>query len=259
MKSKLIFVLSFFGSINLLSGFVYAQQQTFQRSNINQELFWLRYHNKTILSEHWEWQTHLDDRRWFSPNQKRHHLLIRTQAFYHITKKISISQGFVYALQHPQDPKSTSDLIVPEYRPFQEIVINNDLGKVIIRHRYRLEERFVHKSTKTELSDGFNFNWRLRYQFQAQKRLIKLDETRGIHFRVAEEIMLNYGKNIEHNIFDQSRFSAAFLLNLNKNFDFEVGYSHWYQQQRDGKTFFNRHIYRLTIFHSIDLRRKSTA
>lgn len=243
----------------LASGTAFSQQQAYQRRNINQQLMWFRYHNKTILSNKLEWQTHLDDRRFYSPNTKRHHFLIRTQIFYHLNKKLSISQGFVYAEQHPHDPVSSTDLAIPEYRPFQELVINNDIGRIIIRHRYRLEERFVRKSTKTELAEGYNFNWRARYQFQAQTRLFKLDEKRGVHFRIAEEIMVNFGKNVENNIFDQSRFSAAFFINLHKNFDLEAGYSHWYQQLKDGKTFYNRHIYRLTIFHNIDLRRAKPA
>ncbi|MFN6947169.1 MAG: DUF2490 domain-containing protein, partial [Cytophagaceae bacterium] len=213
-----------------------------------------RYHNKITLSDKWEWQTHLDERRFMNPNV-RHHTLIRTQPFYHLSDKIALSQGFVYSLQHAHDPLSKSELIVPELRPFQEVLVKNDLGRVQIRHRYRLEERFFQNHDGFKIAEGHNFNWRARYQFQAQRRMFRIDDTRNVYFRIAEEIMLNFGESIEYNIFDQNRFSAAFYINLNQNFDLEAGYSHWYQQLRDGKTFFNRHIYRITLFHNIDWRR----
>jgi hypothetical protein len=67
--------------------------------------------------------------------------------------------------------------------------------------------------------------------------------------------MVNFGKSILYNTFDQSRFSAAFLINIYKNMDLETGYSHWYQQRADGRSFFNRHIFRVALLHNIDMRK----
>jgi len=78
----------------------------------------------------------------------------------------------------------------------------------------------------------------------------------SVHFRLAEELMVNFGKNIVYNIFDQSRFSAAFFINLNKYFDLEAGYSYWFQQRANGQSFFNRHILRLALSHTVDFRKK---
>jgi hypothetical protein len=65
--------------------------------------------------------------------------------------------------------------------------------------------------------------------------------------------MINFGKNIVFNTFDQNRLSAGFYFNLNEFFDLEVGYSHWYQQRSNGQSFDNRHILRLALSHTIDL------
>ncbi|WMJ72190.1 DUF2490 domain-containing protein [Cytophagaceae bacterium ABcell3] len=239
--------------LQALCGQVFGQNNGFNRQQIHQDLYWLRYHNRIFLSDKWEWQAHADDRRHFYPNV-RHHFLFRAQPFFHISENVSLSQGFVYAMQHPHEPMNLSELAVPELRPFQEVVVKNDLGEWQIRHRYRLEERFFRRADDERLLAGYNFNWRVRYQLQLQRRLFKLNQSRGVHFRIAEEVMINMGRNVEYNVFDQSRFSAAFFVNLSDHFDLELGYSHWYQQLRDGESFFNRNIYRMTLYHNIDLR-----
>lgn len=227
------------------------------KKTIRQDLAWLRYHNKIRLADRWEWQTHFDKRFYISP-VKQHQYLLRTQVFYEVQKKLSLSQGFVYLLQSPHDPEDASRFSLPEYRPFQEAVIKNDIGRAQIRHRYRLEERFIHKADSREeiLLPGYHFSFRARYQFQVQFPLLKITEEKKLNFRISEEVMLNFGKNIVYNTFDQSRFSAAFLYSISKALEVEAGYSHWYQQRADGKSYFNRHIWRATVFHSVDLRKR---
>lgn len=228
-----------------------------QKNLITQYLVWYRYQNRIILSDKWEWQNHIDDRRFLNHGHRQHTWVFRTQPFFNVSNKLAISQSYVFFLQSPHDPESESRLMVPEHRPFQEAIIKNDLGKVIIRHRYRLEERFFRRNDGIRLLPGYNFNWRLRYQFQAQRKLFNLSKENAVHFRIAEELMVNFGKRIIYNTFDQSRFSAAFLFNISKNMDLETGYSHWYQQRADGRSFFNRHIFRVALLHNIDLRKTS--
>ena len=43
---------------------------------------------------------------------------------------------------------------------------------------------------------------------------------------------------------------------LNASYAFELGYMNWFQQQKSGVDFYNRDILRLSIIHSIDLKKK---
>ncbi|MDQ3395284.1 MAG: DUF2490 domain-containing protein [Bacteroidota bacterium] len=252
-NSKIFFLLCFF-FFGVFKATV-AQIST-EKSLINQNLMWYRYQNRLIFSDKWEWHSHIDNRRFLDHGHRQHTWVFRTQPFYNISNKVAVSQSYVFFLQSPHDPESESRLMVPEHRPFQEAIIKNDLGKVLIRHRYRLEERFFRKNDGEQLLPGYNFNWRLRYQFQAQRRLFDIDDDTSVHFRIAEELMVNFGKNIVFNTFDQNRFSAAFYINLNKYIDLEAGYSHWFQQRANGQSFFNRHILRLALSHTVDFRKK---
>lgn len=236
------------------SGTLLAQTNPQQKRLIPQYHGWYRYQNKILFSDKWEWHSHIDNRRVLSADHLTHSWVFRTQPFFNISSKFSISQGYAFFLQSLNELDKENTLMVPEQRPFQEILIKNDLGKTAIRHRYRLEERFIRKHNGVNLTEGYRFNWRLRYQFQLQRSLFRLQEDKFVHLRLADEIMVNFGEQIIYNTFDQNRFSAAFIINLHSNFDFEAGYSHWFQQRPDGASFINRHIFRVSIFHNIDLR-----
>lgn len=240
--------------ILLPSGKIFSQDNPLEKTNINQTMVWYRYQNRLLFSDKWEWHSHIDNRRFLDHGHLQHTWVFRTQPFFNISDKLAVSLSYVFFLQSPQDPENKSRLMVPEHRPFQEIVIKNDLGKFLIRHRYRLEERYFRKHGGDQLLPGYNFNWRLRYQFQAQRKLFNWGEGKTIHLRLAEEIMINFGKSIVYNTFDQNRLSAALYMNFNRYFDVEAGYSHWFQQRADGKSFYNRHILRLAINHTVDLK-----
>ena len=68
--------------------------------------------------------------------------------------------------------------------------------------------------------------------------------------------MFNVGKKIVKNTFDQNRIYLAVNYKLNASYAFELGYMNWFQQQKSGVDFYNRDILRLSIIHSIDLKKK---
>ena len=57
------------------------------------------------------------------------------------------------------------------------------------------------------------------------------------------------------NVFDQNRIYTAIQYKINASCAFEVGYMNWFQQQKSGTDFYNRDILRLSIFHTIDLKK----
>jgi Protein of unknown function (DUF2490) len=65
--------------------------------------------------------------------------------------------------------------------------------------------------------------------------------------------MLNAGKIIIHNQFDQNRIYLAIEQELNKTFSLELGYLNSYQQRSNGYQFYDRNIMRFTLYHKIKL------
>ena len=222
-----------------------------QKNLSHQSLYWLRYYNQLNINKKWAWHNEIEDRRFFKGNTQ-HHLIIHSRLHYNIFNNAEIGFGLTYSLQSPQDPNSTTGMVVPELRPVQEITLSNPLSnKLTLQQRLRIDHRFIHRNDGTVLLDGYNYNLRFRYRLQANIQLNKDDATNTTTLKLADELMINAGSRIIYNQFDQNRIYAGLEQGLRKNISVELGYLHWYQQNSSGFQFFERDIIRLTLNHKI--------
>lgn len=222
-----------------------------QKTIINQSLYWLRYYNQLNINKKWTWHNEIDDRRFFE-NNRQHHLIMHSRMHYKIFPIADIALGLTYSLQSPQDPNSTTCLVVTELRPVQEINLNNPLSKRFsIQQRLRIDERFIRRNDGIDLLEGYSFNFRFRYRLQASYKINKEEAKNPLVLKVADELMINAGHNIIYNQFDQNGIYAGFEQGINKNISAELGYLHWYQQRAIGNQFFDRDIIRFTLYHKI--------
>jgi hypothetical protein len=130
------------------------------------------------------------------------------------------------------------------------------LGNVVIDHRYRLEARFFHNTnaSKSELEDGFGFgNYRFRYRVQATIPIVKIADNRFLKLKVNDEIHVNMGSKIVTNTFDQNRLYVGSSVDILPNLSIDLGYLNWFQQNR-ADVFYNRDIIQLAVFHTIKLK-----
>ena len=165
--------------------------------------------------------------------------------------------GAAYFLQGQPQSDEPLSLLRPEWRAQQELNLRQSLGETVrLEHRYRIEQRLQQLVENNALTDGWDFSWRFRYRAQLvvpfmQKSWLSLS------LKVYDEILINAGKPIRHNIFDQNRIGAAVSLKAAKNISAELGYMHWYQQRPAGDAFFKRHIVRFTLTHHLSLAPQS--
>ena len=68
-----------------------------------------------------------------------------------------------------------------------------------------------------------------------------------------EEILLNAGKSIVKNTFDQNRIYAALQYGINQKIAIELGYLNSFQQRASGVDYYDRDIIRFSIFHKLKL------
>ena len=122
----------------------------------------------------------------------------------------------------------------------------------------RLEERFKRKILDNdELSSGYSFNYRLRYNFFAQFPLSKKRfQSKTLSFVVNDEVHVNFGKQIINNYFDQNRFFLGFNYHVNKHDNLQFGYMNVFQQLPAGNKYRSLHVPRIFYFHNLDLRKK---
>lgn len=233
----------------LFASFAYAQP----KEVAHQTLYWTRYYNQFTIHKQWVWHNEIDNRRFLS-NSQQHHLIMHTHLHYRLHPNADIALGLTYSRQSPQFPDATLTLVVPEIRPFQEFNFIQPINKrLIVSHRFRVDNRFFRKNNGKYLLEGHDFNFRFRYRFQATYLLSKLENKYPATLKIADELMVNAGQNIVMNHFDQNRIYVGLEQALSKHFAVELGYMHWFQQRNTGYQFFNRNILRFTVFHRINL------
>lgn len=221
------------------------------REVVRQKLVWVRYNNQLTLHPKLALHSEVDNRAYVAPFAE-HHLVLRSVLRYTLLPQVEVGAGLVFALQQPHDPRSTSDLTVPELRPQQDITVKQTVGKITLNHRYQLDERFIRRSVENELVPGYTFHLRFRYRLQAQVPLYKAPQ-HTLKLMLADELMFNAGKSIQQNIFDQNRVYIGLQREQKGAFSYEVGYMKWYQQRPSGTSFFNRDILRFSVFHRVSL------
>ena len=224
-----------------------------QKNITSQNIYWLRYYNQLSIGKSLVWHNEIEDRRFFEGNTQ-HHLIVHSHLHYKFYPNMDAALGLTYSLQSPHDPSAITRLTVPEIRPFQELSLTNPVNKRLsLLHRFRLDERFIHKNNGTTLLDGSDFNFRFRYRFQINYTLTKPEAKNPIITKLSDELMVNAGSNIVYNYFDQNRVYFGAEFGLSKHLAAELGYVWWFQQRSAGNQYFDRNIVRLTVLHRIKL------
>jgi hypothetical protein len=121
-------------------------------------------------------------------------------------------------------------------------------------------KRYRHKiKDNDELADGYNFNWRARYNFLLQAPLSK----KGIvphtfSFIINDEVHLNFGEKVVYNTFDQNRFFIGLSYQTNNSDQLQFGYMNVFQQLSTGNQYRSINAARIFYFHNLDLRKKKS-
>ena len=161
-----------------------------------------------------------------------------------ITDKIEVGAGFAYFSVATQDPEVKNSFHIPEYRIQQDVTVKQSLGKVNLMHRYLLEERFVHNSSKLMLENGSTFYLRFRYRIQGDYTFCK-KEKQYLKVILYDEIMINGGNKIVKNTFDQNRVYTGVQIGFSPALALEIG--------SNGVDYFNRDIIRFSFIHKVKI------
>jgi len=249
LMKKLLFFLLFITCAALSKG-----QNVKSISHINQ--VWLGYFNQTRFSNKWGLWTdlHLRTKEDFVNNFSQS--IIRLGLTYYITDATKLTLGYAYVTNYPGD--NHKNISQPEHRIWQQIQWHTKYGKKRMMQWIRLEEKFKHKILNdAALADGYNFNYKLRYNLWYEVPLHK--ETKagsGLSFILNDEVHINFGKQIVYNYFDQNRLFTGFKYQTNTHDNLQFGYMNVFQQLPAGNMYKNINAIRFFYFHNPDLRKK---
>ena len=229
-------------------------QATKKIENINQ--VWLAYFDQARLSNKWG--------LWFDYNLRTKEnffdnfsvSILRFGLTYYLNTDTRFTAGYAWAEYFPGD--NHKNISQPEHRPWQQIQWYTKYGSKKMMQWIRLEERFRHKILNDDaLAEGYNFNFRARYNIRYEVPLDKKKLRAGaLSFVVNNELHINFGKQIVNNYFDQNRFFAGLKMQLDPTIYVQVGYLNVFQQLAAGNQYKNINAARVFFYQNLDLRRK---
>ena len=228
--------------------------QTKQTQTVNQ--VWAGYFNQTRFSNKWGlWvDVHLRTKEDFVSDLSQ--TIGRLGLTYYLNDDVKFTAGYAYVHHFPAD--NHKNVSQPEHRGWQQLQWHTRYPKLRLMQWLRLEERWRRKILNDdELGEGYNFNYRIRYNFFSQFPLSKRPFQPGtLSFVVNDEVHINFGKQIVYNYFDQNRFFVGLAYHVNGHDNFQFGYMNVFQQLAAGNRYRSSHVARLFYFHNLDLRRK---
>jgi hypothetical protein len=247
---KILILLLFLHQLNFL-----AQNKKQYTDNSNG---WYMYFGSHKLSG--KWGIHLEAQlRRNEIITKPQQLLLRTGINYHFNKKLFATVGYCYVITYPYG-EFPSKTVFPENRIWEQIQLKNQIGKLELVNRFRLEQRFVNSPIAKD--SGFvngpavytdRFRLLNRFSIPLKGKEI-LDKSFYISFY--DEVFINFGHNLAKNIFDQNRAYIALGYKIPKVGRIEIGYLNQLIFKSDGIKVENNHTLQIGLSSTIDLYKK---
>lgn len=226
-----------------------AQIRPKEINNLQQS--WVSLNNTIRITKHWGAiaDLHYRANSFFSnPNT----YLIRFGANYWVNDNITITAGAAHFWVAP----STNGwhTYANENRLYQQIQMISKFGKIGLIQRIRNEQRWQEKIVADQSTNENKFTNRCRYlcsfsiPFSDKKYIPSLV--------IADEVMLQMGKEVVLNTFDQNRIFIGAKQTVTSKFSFDIGYFLIDQQKSTGYQYDRAHTFRLFFYYNPDLRRK---
>lgn len=234
----------------LVFGFTFsafAQEDVEKVVNQNAQ-FWISTNNQFRISERWALLNDIHIRRTDFVSEPNFYFL-RFGAQYYIKPHLRVAGGYAHLWLTTQ---GNWDAFQNENRIYQQFSISQRYDKLNALFRLRTEQRFFNNVVDgSSLNDDFMVH-RTRFLISVGFPLKPGGNTQLI---VADEIHLNFGKNVVFNTFNQNRLTVGIKQKINQKWSFDFGYMMVYQQLAAGNTYNLNHTLRLFFYGSFDFRK----
>jgi Protein of unknown function (DUF2490) len=242
-----IFLLSVF-----MSSAVFAQAPEKNIRTAGQ--LWFGYLNQMRFSKKWGAWLDIHYRMTDNLADRPMAFLFRPGATYFIKDNLRINVGYTLVKHYPRKGFNTTRT---EHRPWQQIWWNQKYPGLVMLQHLRFEQRFNQKVVSDQIEDGYNYTFRIRYGlsfFVPLKGKEIVAKSPFIAF--TNEVFLNFGDRIIYNTFDQNRLFIGLGYQFTPHINVQGGYMNLYQQEASGYNYLLAHVVRLSLFQTLDFRKK---
>jgi hypothetical protein len=182
-------------------------------------------------------------------------LLVRPGVIYTLGPAARVTAGYAYIDTWPYGEQPAAARF-PEHRLWQQLALAQATGRVAWQHRYRLEQRWVHRPLDADGTTDRAYSNRARYLVRATVPLRGATLDRGeAYASVYDELFASWGRNVGRNVLDQNRAYAALGWRATASTRVEAGYLLQLVLKPDGVQMERNHSLQLAVFQSAPLRR----
>jgi Protein of unknown function (DUF2490) len=227
----------------LMSFVVSAQEKTVTENN----QLWLGYISSTRINKHYSlWNdVHLVPEGFF---------VARTGITRQV-KNVGITAGYAF-LRLPVSANK-AQLHRKEHRPWAQVLVTHPVStSVSFVSRVRFDARFKQDVDAEELLSTYGYVNRVRFLTGLRINVTSLKTDNSVpYFSLADEVLLNFGKAVTNNTFDQNRIQFSFGIQR-KTIHYQMGYMNRFVQTGNAR-YTTNHTMFLWVIHKITLGKRN--
>jgi len=231
-----------------------AGAQDGPRRVVDQPTAWLMYFGDHALAGRWALHAEAQVRR-ADGLRTWQQLLVRPGLVYTLGPAARLAAGYALVETWPYGEQPAPARFT-EHRLWQQLTLAQATGRVAWQHRYRLEQRWVHRPLGATGATDRVYSNRMRYLARATLPLVGRTLDAGEPYAsVYDEVFVSWGRNVGRNVLDQNRAYAALGWRATASTRIEAGYLLQLVLKPDGVQMERNHSLQLGVFAGAPLRR----
>lgn len=235
--------LIFFSLISILGN---SQVQT-EKIITHQQQTWIGLNNSIMLDKHLVALADLHLRRTDFLSSESFYL-VRGALGYITDNKQVIAFGYGHFWYPPSNINFHN--YTNENLTYQLYQFNSKIGNVSVLHGFRNEQRWQQIMVNDSWTGENRFTDRIRYLISFNIPIFKKKTWPSL--TISDEVMIQFGKEIVYNTFDQNRFFIGIKQSITPKLSFDFGYMNVHQQKRSGYQYDMNHTLRLFFYYRND-------
>lgn len=231
---------------------VTASAQTTQKSVTHNTHTWISFNSNIYLDKHWfiMADAHIRENGFFASNS---FIFGRLGLGYQVDNNLSFVAGYGNLLSTPTTPGWTTNS--DENRLFEQVQFSSAYKKIKILQRLRNEQRWQQIIANDQKTGKNKFSNRVRYLLSFTVPVFKNPHLPQLV--LADECLLQFGKDVVYNTFDQNRLFIGIKQRINNNLSFDAGYMNIFQQKSSGIAYNQNDTYRLFFYYNLHTKKES--
>jgi uncharacterized protein DUF2490 len=213
---------------------------------------WLSINSTVRVAGKWGFVADLHERRNNFLSDVSFHF-VRVGITHWINDNLSVTAGYGHMWVAPT--AAGFKTYANENRIYQQGQLITKLGRVSLMQRIRNEQRWQQKIVNDKATGDNKFTDRVRYLLSFTIPVFKNRWYPSL--ALADELSVQFGKEVVYNTFDQNRTFIGIKESLSKSVSFDLGYMLVFQQKASGTVYDKNHTFRWFFYYTPDLRKKT--